>query len=60
MGIASSLGTYRYNQYGVATGGIGSAISTTVSGVSYNYLTFTSDGTLTVTKPGLWRWRRRG
>lgn len=53
MGIASSLGTYRYNQYGVATGGIGSAISTTVNGVSYNYLTFTSDGTLTVTKAGL-------
>jgi hypothetical protein len=37
--------------YGVATGGTGPT-SITDSGVSYNLLTFTSDGTLTVTTPG--------
>jgi hypothetical protein len=53
MGIGSVYGSLALNEYGVATGGIGSAVSTTVNGVSYNYLTFTSDGTLTVTKAGL-------
>jgi len=40
--------------YGVATGGIGSAQSTgtLADGFTYNYLTFTSTGTLTVTKAG--------
>ena len=38
--------------YGVATGA-SSPTSITVDGVSYNLLAFTSDGTLTVTTPGL-------
>jgi len=37
--------------YGVATGGASTAI--TVNGESYTLLTFTTDGTLTVTKAGL-------
>lgn len=37
--------------YGVATGGTGPT-SIVDSGVTYNLLTFTSDGTLTVTTPG--------
>ncbi len=37
--------------YGVATGGSSSSI--TVGGVNYTLLTFTTDGTLTVTKAGL-------
>jgi hypothetical protein len=37
--------------YGVATGGSSSSI--TVGGINYTLLTFTSDGTLTVTKSGL-------
>ena len=36
--------------YGVATGGTSSSI--TVGGINYTLLTFTSDGTLTVTKAG--------
>lgn len=39
--------------YGTATGGIGAPVSVTISGVNYQYLTFTSTGTLTVTKAGL-------
>lgn len=41
--------------YGVATGGIGAAQSTGTlgDGFTYNYLTFTATGTLTVTKAGL-------
>ncbi len=38
--------------YGTATGGTG-VTSTTVGGVSYNYTSFTSTGTLTVTKAGV-------
>ena len=38
--------------YGAATGGTG-VTSTTVGGVNYAYTTFTSTGTLTVTKAGL-------
>jgi hypothetical protein len=38
--------------YGVATGGIGSPTAVTISGVNYEYLTFTSTGTLTVTTAG--------
>lgn len=38
--------------YGTATGGIGSPTSVTISGVNYQYLTFTSTGTLTVTRAG--------
>lgn len=37
--------------YGTATGGTSSSI--TISGVNYTLLTFTTDGTLTVTKSGL-------
>jgi hypothetical protein len=37
--------------YGAATGGTSSSI--TVGGINYTLLTFTSDGTLTVTKAGL-------
>ena len=38
--------------YGVATGGIGSPTAVTIGGVNYQYLTFNSTGTLTVTKAG--------
>ncbi len=38
--------------YGTATGGIGSPTAVTIGGVNYEYLTFTSTGTLTVTKAG--------
>jgi hypothetical protein len=38
--------------YGTATGGTG-VLSTTVGGVSYNYTSFTSTGTLTLTKAGV-------
>lgn len=38
--------------YGTATGGTG-VTSTTVGGISYNYTSFISTGTLTVTKSGL-------
>lgn len=51
MGLGTALGTYRYNQYGSASGGTSSSI--TSSGVSYTLLTFTTDGTLTVSKDGL-------
>jgi hypothetical protein len=37
--------------YGVATGGSSSSI--TIGGINYTLLTFTSDGTLTITKAGL-------
>ena len=37
--------------YGVATGGTSSSI--TIGGINYTLLTFTTDGTLTVTKAGL-------
>ncbi|MFZ9891997.1 MAG: hypothetical protein ACO3FL_09135 [Ilumatobacteraceae bacterium] len=39
--------------YGTATGGIGSPTAVTISSVNYEYLTFNSTGTLTVTKAGL-------
>jgi hypothetical protein len=39
--------------YGTATGGIGAPTAVTISGVDYEYLTFNSTGTLTVTKEGL-------
>jgi hypothetical protein len=38
--------------YGTATGGIGAPTAVTISGVNYEYLTFNSTGTLTVTKAG--------
>jgi hypothetical protein len=38
--------------YGTATGGIGAPTAVTISSVDYQYLTFTSSGTLTVTKSG--------
>ena len=38
--------------YGTATGGIGAPTAVTISGVNYEYLTFNSTGTLTVTKSG--------
>jgi hypothetical protein len=38
--------------YGTATGGIGSPTAVNISGVDYEYLTFNSTGTLTVTKAG--------
>lgn len=53
LGYVSSgaSGSVPANTYGVATGGTSSSI--TVSGQNYTLLTFTSDGTLTVTKSGL-------
>jgi len=39
--------------YGTATGGIGAPVAVTIGGVDYEYLTFTSSGTLTITKAGL-------
>jgi hypothetical protein len=39
--------------YGVASGGTGLPVSVTISGTDYQYLVFTSTGTLTVTKSGL-------
>jgi hypothetical protein len=41
------------NIYGTATGGIGAPTAVTIGGVDYEYLTFNSTGTLTVTKAGL-------
>jgi hypothetical protein len=38
--------------YGRATGGIGSPTAVTISGTNYEYLTFNSTGTLTVTTAG--------
>ena len=38
--------------YGTATGGIGAPTAVTISGVNYQYLTFNSTGTLTITKAG--------
>ena len=38
--------------YGRATGGIGSPTAVTISSVNYEYLTFNSTGTLTVTTAG--------
>jgi len=38
--------------WGRATGGIGSPTAVTISGVNYEYLTFNSTGTLTVTRNG--------
>ena len=38
--------------YGTATGGIGAPTAVTISSVNYEYLTFNSSGTLTVTKSG--------
>jgi hypothetical protein len=40
------------NSYGTATGGIGAPTAVTIDGVDYEYLTFNSTGTLTVTKAG--------
>jgi hypothetical protein len=38
--------------WGTATGGIGAPTAVTISGVNYEYLTFNSTGTLTVTRSG--------
>jgi hypothetical protein len=40
------------SSYGTATGGIGSPTAVTIGGVDYEYLTFNSTGTLTITKEG--------
>ena len=55
LGYVSTLitETVPLMSWGTATGGIGSPVSSTISGVNYQYLTFTSTGTLTVTKAGL-------
>jgi hypothetical protein len=54
MGYVSSLTTNTVNieGYGTATGGTG-VTAVTISGVNYEYTSFTSSGTLTVTKSGL-------
>jgi hypothetical protein len=54
MGYVSSLttNTVNVNGYGTATGGTG-VTAVTISGVDYEYTSFTSSGTLTVTKSGL-------
>jgi len=55
LGYVSSLTTQTVNVqgYGVATGGSSSSISVGSPAVNYTLLTFTSDGTLTVTTAGL-------
>ena len=56
--LALSASTFTFfnlgggSAYGTATGGIGSPTAVTISGVNYQYLTFNSTGTLTVTKSG--------
>jgi len=55
MGYVSASNTptvVAQSAYGRATGGIGSPTAVTISGVNYEYLTFTSTGTLTVTTAG--------
>jgi hypothetical protein len=55
LGYISSLITEQVPlmSYGTATGGVGSPTAVTISSVNYQYLTFTSTGTLTITKAGL-------
>jgi hypothetical protein len=56
--LALSASTFTFfnlgggNAYGTATGGIGAPTAVTISGVNYQYLTFNSTGTLTITKAG--------
>jgi hypothetical protein len=56
--LALSASTFTFfnlgggSAYGTATGGIGSPTAVTIGGVNYEYLTFNSTGTLTVTKAG--------
>ena len=46
------IAAYTTPNYGRATGGIGAPTAVTISSVNYEYLTFTSTGTLTVTTAG--------
>jgi len=56
--LALSASTFTFfnlgggSAYGTATGGIGAPTAVTIGGVNYEYLTFNSTGTLTVTKAG--------
>jgi hypothetical protein len=56
--LALSASTFTFfnlgggSAYGTATGGIGSPTAVNISGVDYEYLTFNSTGTLTITKSG--------
>ena len=52
-GKAAAGGIGVVDGYGTATGGIGAPVAITVGAVSYGLLTFTSDGTLSVSKSGL-------
>jgi len=55
MGYVSASNTptiVAQSAYGRATGGIGSPTAVTISGVNYEYLTFNSTGTLTITQSG--------
>ncbi len=56
--LALSASTFTFfnlgggSAYGTATGGIGAPTAVTINSVNYEYLTFNSTGTLTVTKAG--------
>ena len=55
--VALSASTFTFfsgagSAYGTATGGIGAPTAVTISSVNYEYLTFNSTNTLTVTKAG--------
>ena len=56
--LALSASTFTFfnlgggSAYGTATGGIGAPTAVTINSVNYEYLTFNSSGTLTVTKAG--------
>jgi len=52
-GKAAAGGIGVVDGYGTATGGIGAPTAVTISSVNYQYLTFTSSGTFSVTKSGL-------
>lgn len=53
LGYVSSWNTVLAgSEYGIATGGTG-VVDVTISGTNYQYTSFTSNGTLTVTKAGL-------
>jgi len=56
--LALSASTFTFfnlgggSAYGTATGGVGAPTAVTIGGVNYQYLTFNSTGTLTITKAG--------
>ena len=55
--VALSASTFGFfsgggSAYGTATGGIGAPTAVTINSVNYEYLTFTSSGTVTITKAG--------